>query len=170
MNKLGKLLLVVTSLAPILGAFAVNSLAQWDWWSFGWFLGGGIALVLVCWLVMWRCQVVLPEEPLNTKKVKTADKEVLAFLIVYMLPLFTKDLIFTGNWVTPVYIVGVIAYCVFHSNSFTFNPLLSMAGYHFYEVENDGGMTYLLISRQTLRRQDNALRVKQLGDYIYLEP
>jgi hypothetical protein len=112
---------------------------------------------------------VLPDEPLTTKKVRTADKEVLAFLLVYLLPLFTKDLIFTGNWVTPAYILGIIAFSVYHSNSFTFNPLLTLAGYHFYEVENENGMVYLLVTRKTLHRHDNALRVKQLADYIYLE-
>src|SRR5205085_6268664 len=137
------------------GAFAVNSFAQRDWTLGGTYLAGGASLVLICWLVVWRCRKVLPEEPLTTKKVRTADKEVLAFLLVYLFPLFTKDLIFTGNWLTPVYIIGVIAFCVYHSNSFTFNPLLSMAGYHFYEVENDSGMTYLLISKKTIHRHDN---------------
>ena len=45
-----------------------------------------------------------------------------------------------------------------------------MFGYHFYEVENDNGMTYLLISKKTIHRHDNTLRVKRLADYIYLEP
>ena len=124
MNKVGKLVLMATSLAPILGAFAVNSFAHEDWKTGLWYLGiGGAAgtdlLVGDC----WPAGNVLPEEPLTTKKVKTADKEVLAFLLVYLLPLFTKDLIFTGNWLTPVYILAIIAFCVYHSNSFTFNPV-----------------------------------------------
>lgn len=169
MNKLGKLILMLTSLAPILGAFAINAFAHSDTVVGCWYLAGGVLLVLVCGLVLRRCRKVLPEEPLTTKKVKTADKEVLAFLLVYLLPLFTKDLIFTGNWVTPVYVLGIIAFCVYHSNSFTFNPLLSMAGFHFYEVENDSGMAYLLISKKTIHRHDNTLRVKRLADYIYIE-
>lgn len=169
MNKVGKLVLMVTSLAPILGAFAVNSFAHQEWLSGGICLTVGVLLILICWLVMRACRKTLAEEPLTTKKVKPADKEVLAFLLVYLLPLFTRDIIFTGNWLTPIYIVGVIAFCVYHSNAFTFNPLLSMAGYHFYEVENDNGMTYLLISAKTIHRHDNSLRVKRLGDYIYLD-
>jgi hypothetical protein len=169
MNKLGKLVLMLTSLAPILGAFAVNSFAQTDWTIGGLYLAGCASLGLICWLVLRRCRKVLPEEPLTTKKVKTADKEVLAFLLVYLFPLFTKDLIFTGNWFTPAYILVIIAFCVYHGNSFTFNPLLSMAGYHFYEVENENGMTYLLISKKTIRRHDNTLRVRELADYIYLD-
>jgi hypothetical protein len=150
MSKLGKLVLMLTSLAPILGAFAVNSFAHTDWMTGGFYLGGGVVLVAACWFVLWRCRKVLAVEPLTTKKVKTADKEVLAFLLVYLLPLFTKDLIFTGNWFTPLYILAIVAFCVYHGNSFTFNPLLAMAGYHFYEVENDNGMTYLLTFRTSV--------------------
>jgi hypothetical protein len=116
------------------------------------------------------CKSSLPEETLSTTKVKTADKEVLAFLIVYLLPLFTKDLVFAGDLLTPAYVLAVIGFCVYHSNSFTFNPLLSMMGYHFYEVEIRDGMTFLLVSKQVLRRNDNAIRVRELADYIYLEP
>ena len=162
-------MLMSTSLAPILGAFAVNYFAHQDWWGFGICLGIAFLLVLICWTVIRRCRKTLPEEPLVTKKVKTADKEVVAFLLVYLLPLFTKDLIFMGNWETPIYIVVVIAFCVYHGNAFTFNPLLSMKGYHFYEVENESGMNYLLISTKTIHRQDNTLRVRQLADYIYLD-
>lgn len=169
MNKLGKLILMLTSLAPILGAFAVNSFAHNEVQTSLWYSGLGVLLVLICWLVILSCKQSLPEEPLTTKKVKTSDKEVLAFLLVYLMPLFTKDLIFTGNWFTPVYILAIIAFCVYHSNAFTFNPLLSMAGYHFYEVENENGMTYLLISKRTIHRHDNVLRVKRIADYIYLE-
>ncbi len=169
MNKLGKLMLMLTSLAPILGAFAVNSFAHSEWTMCWFYLGGGLLLVLICWLILWRCRKVLPAENLTTKKVKTSDKEVLAFLLVYLLPLFTKDLVFTGNWLTPVYIFTIIAVCVYHGNSFTFNPLLSMFGYHLYEIENDNGMTYLLISRETIHSHVNTLGVKKLADYIYLQ-
>lgn len=169
MNKLGKLVLMATSLTPILGAFAVNYFAHQDWWKGGICLGFAFLLALICWGVILRCRRILAEEPLVTKKVKTADKEVVTFLLVYLLPLFTKDLIFTGNWLTPIYIVMVIALCVYHSNAFSFNPLLSIVGYHFYEVENENGMNYLLISTKTIHRHDNMLRVRQLADYIYLD-
>ena len=169
MSKIGKLLLVATSLAPILGAFSVHSFATCDAQGGFRYLGIALALVLICWLILKGCKRTLPEETLKTARVKTADREVLAFLLVYLLPLFTKDLIFTGNFFAPAYIFVVIGLCVYHSNSFTFNPGLSMMGYHFYEIEIKDGMNYLLVSKQTLRRNDNTIRVKELADYIYLE-
>ncbi|MDB5350079.1 MAG: hypothetical protein JWN86_1326 [Planctomycetota bacterium] len=168
MNKIGKLALTATSLAPILGALAVNSLAKGNYGEAVRYLLAGGGMVLVCWLLLLACRR-LQEEPLTTAKVKTADKEVLSFLVVYLLPIFTKNIIFTDDWITPVYVVAIIGACVYNSNAFTFNPVMSLMHYHFYEVEVKDGMAYLLITKQTLRRNDNTLEVRELSDYIYLQ-
>jgi hypothetical protein len=124
MSKIGKLILVATSLAPILGAFSVHAFAAKDVRRGLWYLGFASALVLICWLLLKGCKNTLPEETLTTAKVKTSDKEVFAFLLVYLLPLFTRDLVFTGNLLTPAYVFLIIAFCVYHSNAFTFNPIM----------------------------------------------
>lgn len=88
---------MATSLAPILSAYSVHAFAAKDIRAGLWYLMLALAHVIVCWLLLIGCKKTLPEEPLTTSKVKTADKEVLASLLVYLLPLFTKDLIFTGG-------------------------------------------------------------------------
>ena len=66
-------------------------------------------------------------------------------------------------------IFGIIFLAVFHSNAFHFNPLLGCIGYHFYEIEADDGMTYLLITSKTVTKQKMTSQVAQLADYIFLE-
>lgn len=170
MNKFGRFLLVVSALAPVLGAFAINAYSQGQRGQAIWYAVIGILLVVVCLLCIWGCRSVLAEEPLNTAKVKSADKEILSFLIVYLLPLLSQNVIaFKGDLFTAGYVILIVVLCVYHSNAFSFNPILGMVGYHFYEVESDTGMSYLLISRQVHRRQENALSVVQISDYIYLD-
>jgi hypothetical protein len=170
MNKLGRFLLVISALAPVLGAFAINAYSQGDCPHAVWYAVIGILLVVVCLLCMWGCRYVLPKEPLKTAKVKSADKEILSFLIVYLLPLLSQNVIaFKGDLFTAVYVGIVVVLCVYHSNAITFNPVLGMVGYHFYEVESGSGMSYLLLSRQVYRRQDNELSVVQISDYVYLD-
>jgi hypothetical protein len=170
MNKIGKLLLVVTSLAPVLGALAVNSLAREQYAHGVWFLVIGVLLCLLCFLLLRACYSYLPRELLATVKVKSADKEVLAFLLVYLLPFFNVAVIdFTGNWLTATYVACIILLVVYHSNAVTFNPLLSIAGYRFYEVETDGGMSYIVIGRKELTRQANRITGICLVDYIFLQ-
>jgi hypothetical protein len=148
----------------------VNSLAHDEYNRAAWYGAIAVLLCMICFLSIYGCKRTLQKEPLVTKKIRTADKEVLAFLLVYLLPLFSKDVAtFTGNYLTATYVFVVIAWVVYHSNSFSFNPLLAAIGYHFYEIDSEGGMTYLLVSKQALHRHDNKLTVVQLSDYIYLD-
>lgn len=170
MNRLGKLLLVATSLTPVLGAYSANALSRKEYWEATWFAGIGAGLAFVCLLILHACHKHLPREPLKVKKVMVADKQTLTFLIVYLLPMLTKDVIeFGGDMFTATYVFGIIALAVYHSNAFTFNPLLSLCGYHFYEVESQGGMTYLLLTKQIIRSQENEFSVVCISDYVFWE-
>jgi len=170
MNRFGRLLLVISALAPVLGAFAVNEFSHGHTAMAAWFAVMGVLLVLVCLSSISACRRILQEEPLPITKVKSSDKEILSFLIVYLLPLFSQGVVsFKGDLFTAAYVMAVVILCVYHSDSFSFNPVLGSVGYHFYEVETSTGMSYLLLSRQVLRCQENKLRVVQLSDFIYLD-
>lgn len=170
MNRFGKLLLVVTSLAPVLGAFAVNALSRQEFQAAAWYTGIGVGLLVICLLLVCACRRTLSRQPLKIAKVKSVDKETLTFLLVYLLPLLAKDVVsFGGDQLTAAYIFGIIAIAVYHSNAFTFNPVLALAGYHFYEVESKTGMTYLLMTKRIVRTQENYLTVIELSDYIYMD-
>lgn len=170
MNRFGKLLLVVSSLAPVLGAYAVNALSRKEFASAGWYAGIGFGLAIICLLVIHACHKHLAREPLKVKKVVAADKQTLTFLIVYLLPMLTKGVLtLEGDLLTTTYVFGIIGLAVYHSNAFTFNPILALSGYHFYEVESQGGMTYLLLTKQIIRSQENDLSVVGISDYVFLE-
>jgi hypothetical protein len=170
MSKIGKTLLVITSLTPVLATCAVNSLSHGHLLTGFLLLGAGGGLFLICYLLLLLCRKHLPIEPITTKKVKTADKEMLAFLFVYLLPLFAKDSIdFAGDLATAVFVITIMFLAIYHSNSFTFNPVLAFFCYHFYEVDNENGMTYILITKKTLLKPDNTLQVVGIASYIFLD-
>lgn len=171
MNRIGKALLVVTALTPVLWACAVSQFRNGSPEAAWWYLGVSVALVLICVCLIRLCRKNGERETLFSKKVKPADKEILAFLLAYLLPLFSKEAInFTGDIFVAVYVLLVIALTVYHSNSYTFNPLLSLLfRYHFYEVEGPNGMTYLLITGKTLLASENEITVVKIYDYIYLD-
>ncbi len=168
MNKWGKLLLVATSLTPIFVVCGLNSLMNYRKEAAITFFGLFLVLTLLFVYLFSHVRKKLPTQDLMTVKVKPADKEVLAFLLSYLLPFFPKqDAAFGGEVVTALTVVFVIGFIVFHSSAYTFNPLLAVIGYHFYEVEA-GGMTYLLITRQQLHGPQNKFIVRHLCDYIFI--
>jgi MFS family permease len=53
LNTFAKFLLVSTSLAPILGAVAINQFARDEPWSrWVWWLIAGLVLVIFCWAML----------------------------------------------------------------------------------------------------------------------
>ena len=160
LKPFAKAMLVATSLAPVLCAYGINAISEGqDFWQISrWFVIAGCLLV-VCLLIMCFMKKRGEIQTISITSVKTADKEVLAFLIAYLLPFILKDShIIKANAWTIGYVFFVIFVAIYHSNSYHFNPLLGLFGYHFYEIKTKDSMSFLLVTRQTLLKQ--SLRTK----------
>lgn len=170
LNTLAKFLLVSTSLAPVLGAVAVNQIARQEpltrW--VGW-LAVAILLVLLCWAMLHYAAGNAQKHLFHIKEFERNDQEVLAFLLAYLLPFVSaENMAFTGDWLTGAYIILVIFLVVAHAGAFHFNPVMGLLRYHFYAVKNGDGVSHLLISRAELRRPGSDVQTVRLGHGIYL--
>jgi hypothetical protein len=169
LNKLAKVMLVTTSLAPVLGAFGMISYSAGKptWTTLQWFIYAAL-LLLLCWLVLKFAKSNIEKEVLSVNAIRNADKEVLTFLLIYLLPLVARDSLPVAKTEVTIYVFLIIAWAVYHSNAFYFNPLLGLLGYHFYEVTSIDGMSHMLIATKTIRKPSATLEVVQLFDYTYL--
>ena len=181
LNKVAKLSLVATSLAPIcLTLWFIEISKIWDkkagffsnisnhWQAgFNYFL---IAFVLtfVCWGLIALSKRHLEKIPVQINAVKTVDKEIVGFILVYLLPLINQT---TATISQPVLIFVAVMFflTVYTSHSYHFNPLLGFLGYHFYEVTIEGGITYVLITKQNITDCKSITQVVQLTEYMILE-
>lgn len=170
LNILAKTILVSTSMSPILGAVAVNQLAQGhSWRSWAPWLIAAIGLALICWLMLHYVQKVGEEHKFCIKQFENTDREVLMFLLTYLLPFIASDnLNFNDGWITGAYILLVIFFTIAHAGAFHFNPVMGLFKYHFYSVKDADGVSYLLISKQSLRRSGQEVQAVMLSDGIYL--
>jgi hypothetical protein len=104
------------------------------------------------------------------KEFELDEKEVLAFLLAYLLPFVSSEKLgFTGDWLTGAYVFGIIFLVVAHAGAFHFNPVMGMFGYHFYSVKNADGISYLLISKKELGRPNVEVSVVEVAHKIYLQ-
>ncbi len=170
LNTFAKFLLVATSLSPLLGAVAVNQFSrgeppiQWGSW-----LAVAALLVFVCWALLRYTARNAQRHEFQIKEFEQDDKEVLAFLVTYLLPFLSNDKMgFAGDWLTGAYVLGIIFLVIAHAGAFHFNPVMGLLGYHFYAVKDDGGASNLLISRKELMRTGLALPTVRLARNIYL--
>lgn len=169
LNKAAKLALVSTSLAPIcLTLWFVEFSQQWDWHQ-GWgYLLSAVVLSGLCFGLVWLSARKLEPLPVKIKAVKTVDKEIVGFLLVYLLPLINQN---QHNISLPalVFIAVIFYFIVYNSHAYHFNPLLGFFGYHFYEVTIEGDITYVLITRQNITDCKNVTKIVQLTEYMILD-
>lgn len=170
LNKFAKFLLMATSLSPVIGAMAVNGFARHDPWT-RWadWLAVALLLVFLCWALLRYAARNAQGSLLDIKEFERNDAEVLAFLLTYLLPFVSsKNIAFTGEWLTDTYIFGVIFLVFAHAGAFHFNPVMGLLGYHFYSVKNSDGVSHLLISKIELSRPGKDVQTVRLAHGIYL--
>lgn len=170
LNTFAKFLLVSTSLAPLLGAVAVNQysrgepLTRWGMW-----LSVALLLVALCWGLLRYAAKNAQRHDFRIEAFERNDKEVLAFLVTYLLPfLSTEKMGFAGDWLTGAYVLLIIFLVIAHAGAFHFNPVMWAVGYHFYAVKSEDGLPRLLISRKELHRPGEELTAVRLAPTIYL--
>jgi hypothetical protein len=171
LSRFAKTLLALTSLAPVLAAMGVSiwsttgSLQKALPW-----LVSVVGLVVICWGLLRYAETKLPREQKGLASVNPADKEVLAFLVAYLLPLVAQRTTgFAGDWVTGAFIFVLLVIVIYHGNAYTFNPLLSMLGFHFYTCRDKASLPMLLISRRDFVPPDTGMQVARLAPYIFVE-
>ncbi|WP_122682237.1 hypothetical protein [Pseudomonas viridiflava] len=106
--------------------------------------------------------------PIVIKKAKSADKEVLGFFVAYALPLMFRGDVNpdVGAWI----IAGLMLVLVlWTTHALHVNPVLGVIGFHFYEVETQEGVTYLLITKRAISNLKSLRAVVQITEYGILD-
>jgi hypothetical protein len=171
MGGIAKLLLVLTSLAP---GVAVYGFATWLLGaSFG-CVSVWVPLLAACILTFSCIRIVnfaadrLPRFSVEVAELKSADSEIVGFALAYVLPILTAT---TTTVNLRLLILGfcALAALVWGTNSYHTNPLLSVLGYHFYEIMSTSGLTFVVLSKRTLRQVKTLTSVAFMTDYMALD-
>ncbi len=168
LSGLAKLLLTSTAIAPVLLTYAWVAF-QDDDQKIAWLLlAGCVVLILICLAILRYAKTNLERMKFEAVSVEAADRENIAFLLLYLLPLFTAqfDTLNWQVWLPAIVIFGAV---VATGYSYHFNPLLGLIGWHFYKVGTKEGVTYVLITKKQLRNATEAIEVGQLTEYIVID-
>jgi len=169
LTKLAKLALVATAFAPVLLTYAMAYALRGEFWPNGFVLVAVAALLVVlCILVIRAARNLLELLPFPVQAVKTADSEIVGFILAYLLPLVNSSTNIVDARILAFVLVMFFA-VVWSTHSYHFNPVLGFLGYHFYEVESTGSVTYLMVTKRDLRRTREVASVVQLTEYMVLD-
>ncbi len=162
-----RMLLTVTALSPVLFTYA------WTIWDSDRGLAvllliGGFLLALFCIQLIVLARTSLEQIDVNIESAEAADRENLAFLLLYISPLFTGPLT-DLNWDVWIPVLLVFGAVVSTGYNYHFSPLLGLLGWHAYRVGTSGGVTYVLLTKRKLRKAVDRVQVRQLTEYVLIE-
>ena len=165
LRVLPKFLLVATAFAPVMLTSAVVSFSKGEISAGAWLVVATVVAVTTCVAVMSSAAKKLPRNRVTIKSIKPADKEIIGFVLAYLLPLARGSQFETLPLIAALVIFFLV---VMTSNAYHTNPLLGLLEYHFYEVIIDD-VGYVLISRKNLHSIRRVNEVVSLTDYMLLD-
>lgn len=169
LGSVAKVLLVSTAFAPVLLTLAFVRYVQGEIDArTAMYAGLAFALMVACVLVLLAAKKALQVIPFSVDSIRTADKEIVAFVLSYLLPL-AKLAPTAVDWRVNFFVLGLLIVIVLTTHSYHFNPLLGLLGYHFYEVSTTDKVAFILITRKDMRNKAQITSVVQLTDYIVME-
>lgn len=170
LNRFAKLLVVLTSFAPVLLTYAFLSWLRGGFlWSGAGLLGAAIGLLVLAVAIIHQAARQLEVFDIEIVFLKTVDQEIVGFLVAYLLPLATQPSIPSIDWHVGGFILAIFFVVIWGTHSYHFNPLLGVLGYHFFEVRTSNNVTYVLITRKDLRTTRGVNRVVQVSEYMLLD-
>lgn len=118
--------------------------------------------------VLWRARSSLAASEFRARTIEASDHENTAFLLLYVMPLFTSkfETLDWHFWIPTVLIFAIITATGYN---YHFNPMLGLIGWHFYKVESNEGVFFILITKKHIRTASSTLSVGQLTEYILLD-
>ncbi|WP_423142853.1 hypothetical protein ACOYW6_05755 [Parablastomonas sp. CN1-191] len=167
-SRVAKLLLVLSAIAPVGLVYA------WVAFRDG-YLGVAISLLIACGLLTALCAVLLSRarsliERFNFQfsTVEAADRENIAFMLLYLSPLFTAEF---GQLNLDLLIPTLAIFSLMTATGYNyhFNPLLGLIGWHFYKVSSVEGVSYVLVTKKQIRNTAQISNVGQLTEYILID-
>ncbi len=168
MSLLASIVLTGTSIAPVLFVYAAVGFLEREWIPSAALGLTGLLLVAVGLALLGYVRRHLERLPFSFTSVEVADRESLGLLVVYLVPLLRT------SFSDLEYLVLIPALAIFLALAITghnyhFNPLLRLFRWHFYKVRSTEGVTYVLITRKTLRNAVGKMSVGQLTDYTLID-
>lgn len=106
---------------------------------------------------------------LRIEHARPKDGDVLAYMATYLVPFLGVDLTDADGVVVFVGFLLVLGIVYVNSNMLFVNPLLSIAGYHTFDVTDPQGHEYTLITKRDGLDPGTELCPAQVSRYIRLE-
>jgi hypothetical protein len=162
-----RLILFLSSYAPLFLIIAMRG------WHDSRYLALGFAAVavisIVVLFVFFHSAQKLASDKIQISSVVSRDGDAMSYIVTYLLPFLAVKLSDVADIASLGIVLFVIGLLYVNSNMIYTNPVLNMAGYHIFEIQDGHGKTTALICKRSYVRTGSEIDVISVGDYVLLE-
>ncbi len=130
-------------------------------------LAGMFLATMASWL-LHRARTRMETFSLTINSLESADRENMGVLILYLAPLLETSFDML-DWTILVPMGALFFALTLTGNSYQFNPLLNVFGWHFYKVGTPEGVTYIFITKRFIPNLHSPFIVTQMTNYTVVE-
>lgn len=163
-SKLIQIILVVTSLSPMLFIFWFKEFSNnWNIIEGVFYLVVAILLFVALKIILNIANKKLEVLPVTINEISIDSNSSIMFIFTYLIPLMNIDKMMM------IFLLLLFFIIIFTTNIYYFNPILGLLGYHHYRVKMSNGTNFILITKKTLVHTKQIKNVVLLSNYILLE-
>lgn len=171
-----KLILFLVSYVPLFVIFLIIDFSSWEYPFFEHGINSFVAILSVIILCVFSISVFRFFEhkgkagnevvKMSVKSAKPLDKEVLSYIVTYMIPFLSLPE--KNKFAVEMFMMAVICTLYINSNMLGINPLLNVLGYSIFEVIDTDDKYHVVVARgskkQALLRGKQISHVSMSGD------
>lgn len=170
LSAFARMLIAATALSPILFIWALIAFDRSEDGQYQLPLAAialALAIILGCKIVLRKAESSLTKISFACEEVKSVDNESIAYVVTYLLPLVTPPE--NTSILIQLIVFATLILLLSLSHAFSFNPILSALKYHFYEIKERSGTTYMLISKKHITNKSMVTTTGRLSNFLLID-
>ena len=100
--------------------------------------------------------------------VSAHESDAVGYIVTYLIPFLDLGLNDPIRAISLIFLLLVVGALYVNSKMFYVNPLLSLVGFHLFEIVLAGGDTYVMLARRR-RVRPGQLMARRLDEYVVIE-
>lgn len=184
LSKLARIVLVLTSLTPVVSIILVIEIANINCSflnktlpiQFAMTVALFIVIIgigsIVCKIILKRASNVGNEYPINVLDYEKSDDKIITFLLIFLFPFIrTFNPMGAFQFFLLIIIYVVIIIFMVKSESYQYNICAYICGYRFYTIKNKNNVRNLLVAKSSNRlvRVNRNIQTRRISDNVYIE-
>jgi hypothetical protein len=162
-----RLILFLSSYAPLFLIIAVRGWRDSRCLAAG--LGGVSIISVIVLFAFIATARKLASDKISVASVVSRDGDAMSYIVTYLLPFLAVKLSEFADVTSLGIVIFVIGLLYVNSNMIYTNPVLNIAGYHVFEIQDGDGKTAALISKRSYVRVGSEVNAISIGDFVLLE-